>query len=279
MELWFNEMHTKHVKIGISVKEQIVNIESPFQNISVLETYEFGKVLTIDGYIQLTEKDEFIYHEMMVHVPLAVNPSISNVLVIGGGDGGCVRELCKYDTIKNIDLCEIDKKVVEICKEHLPTVSCALDDPRVTVYFEDGMKFARGKTDCYDLIIVDSTDPFGPGEGLFSKEFYACCHKALTKNGILINQHESVYYDSYKAEVRKMHGKISSVFEKTNIYQVHIPTYPSGHWLLGFASKGSCPLEFNEAAWQALNIETNYYNTLTHKGAFYLPNNVMRELQ
>ena len=135
------------------------------------------------------------------------------------------------------------------------------------------------KNNFYDLIIVDSTDPFGPGEGLFSKEFYACCHNALTADGILINQHESVYYDSYKAEVAKMHGKIKSVFEQSYIYQIHLPTYPSGHWLLGFASKGIIPSEFNEVAWNNLEISTNYYNTNVHKGAFYLPNNVVRELQ
>ena len=272
-------MHTKHVKLSVSVKEQIVNIESPFQHISVLDTYEFGRVLVIDGYIQLTEKDEFIYHEMMTHVPMAANSAILNVLVIGGGDGGCVRELCKYESIKNIDLCEIDKTVVDVCKEHLPAVSRGLNDPRVNIHYQDGMKFVRDKKDFYDLIIVDSTDPFGPGEGLFSKEFYACCLNALTVRGILINQHESVYYDSYKAEVSKMHSKIKSVFEIARVYQIHLPTYPSGHWLLGFASKSVNPLEIDELAWENLGVTTNYYNTKLHKGAFYLPNNVMRELK
>ena len=145
--------------------------------------------------MMLTERDEFIYHEMMVHVPLAVlGEKIKKVLVIGGGDGGCVRELCRYKHIEHIDLVEIDERVVAVCKEYLPGVACSLDDPRVHILYQDGLKYIRRIEDEYDLIIIDSTDPFGPGEGLFTMEFYGNCYKALHEHGVLVNQHESPFY-------------------------------------------------------------------------------------
>lgn len=174
---------------------------------------------------------------MIVHVPMATNPKIKNVLVIGAGDGGTVRELTRYATIESIDMVEIDKMVVDVCREYLPQTACKLDDPRVHLYFEDGLKFVRSKEDIYDLIIVDSTDPFGPGEGLFTKEFYGNCFKALKEDGILVNQHESPYYDSYAKSMQRAHKRIREFFPVCRVYQAHIPTYPSGHWLFGFASK------------------------------------------
>ena len=203
MELWFTEDHTKDVKFSIRVDKQLYTGESKFQKIEVLSTPEFGRVLVLDGFIMLTEKDEYVYHEMMVHVPMAVNPDIKNVLVIGAGDGGTIRELVRYKSIENIDMVEIDEQVVRVCKSYLPFTAGKLGDGRVNIKYEDGLKFVRTKSDEYDLIIVDSTDPFGPGEGLFTKEFYGNCYKALKDNGILVNQHESVYYDSYQDEVKK----------------------------------------------------------------------------
>lgn len=189
----------------------------------------------------VTEKDEFIYHDMIVHVPMATNPNIKNVLVIGAGDGGTIRELTRYSTVEKIDMVEIDKRVVDICREYFPLTSCKLDDKRVNVFYEDGLKFIRDKEDEYDLIIVDSTDPFGPGEGLFTKEFYGNCYKALREDGILVNQHESPYYDNDAAAMKEAHEKITKFFPIIRVYQAHIPTYPSGHWLFGFASKKVSP--------------------------------------
>ena len=172
MDLWFTERHTDDVNFTIRVKKQLYSKKSYYQEIDVFDTYEFGRVLVLDGFIMLTEKDEFIYHEMVTAVPMAVNPEIKKVLVIGAGDGGTIRELCRYNTIEKIDMVEIDEQVVNVCKEYLPQTACAFDDPRLTLYIEDGLKFVRRKENEYDLIIVDSTDPFGPGEGLFTKEFY-----------------------------------------------------------------------------------------------------------
>ena len=193
MQLWFSEMQTPNVKFSIRVDRQLYSGKSEFQRIDVFESPEFGRFLTLDGYMMLTEKDEFIYHEMITHVPMAVHPNVKRVLVIGAGDGGVIRELVRYPEIEQIDLVEIDELVVEVCKKYLPKTACRLDDERVSIYYEDGLRFIRSCEDKYDLIIVDSTDPFGPGEGLFTKEFYGNCYKALHEDGIMINQHESPF--------------------------------------------------------------------------------------
>lgn len=280
MALWFTEQHTDDVRFSIHIKEQLYSGKSYFQQIEVFDSYEFGRVLVLDGYIMLTEKDEYIYHEMMVHVPMACNPEIRRVLVIGAGDGGTVRELCRYDSITQIDMVEIDEQVVKVCKEYLPQTACRLEDPRVHIYYEDGLKFVRRVEDTYDLIIVDSTDPFGPGEGLFTKEFYGNCFTALRENGILTNQHESTYYDSYTSMVSRTHRRMRSVFPVAMVYQAHIPTYPSGHWLFGFASKNIHPVyDFKPEIWEQLGLETKYYNTQLHKGCFALPNSVREVLE
>ena len=280
MELWFTENHTKDVRFSIKVDKQLVSTKSRYQQIDIFETKEFGRFLSLDGFIMLTEKDEFIYHEMIVHIPMAVNPNIKNVLVIGAGDGGTIRELARYSTIENIDMVEIDEKVVEICKAYLPQTTCSLEDERVNIYYEDGLKFVRSKENEYDLIIVDSTDPFGPGEGLFTKEFYGNCFKALKQDGILINQHESPYYEAYARAMNAAHEKIYGLFKIHRVYQAHIPTYPSGHWLFGFASKKYDPIKDLKAdEWNNLGIETKYYNTELHVGCFALPNYVKKLLE
>jgi len=280
MELWFTENHTDNVKFSIKVDRHIVSVKSDFQKIDVFDTPEFGRVLVIDDYIMLTEKDEFIYHEMIAHVPMAVNPNIKKVLVIGAGDGGTVRELTRYNSLEGIDMVEIDRKVVEICKEFIPKTASKLDDKRVNLYFEDGLKFVKTKKNEYDLIIVDSTDPIGPGVELFTLEFYENCFDALVDDGILVNQHESPYYPKDAKTMQKIHKKIKSVFPIATVYQAHIPTYGSGHWLFGFASKKYNPVkDLNEELWNSLNLVTNYYNTDLHKGSFYIPNYVKRMLE
>lgn len=279
MELWYSEQHTEHVKLSLKVKEQLFSKQSEFQQIAILDTFEYGRTLILDGCLMVTEKDEFIYHDMIVHVPMATNPEVKKVLVIGAGDGGAIRELARYQGIERIDMVEIDEAVVEACKIYLPQTACSLDDPRVHIYYEDGLKFVRRKTMEYDLILVDSTDPFGPGEGLFTKEFYGNCFNALTEKGILVNQHESTYYDQYVDAMKRAHTRIKETFPIARVYQAHIPTYPSGHWLFGYASKHYDPIkDLQEESWNALGIKTKYYNTKLHQGAFALPNYVKEQL-
>ena len=279
MELWFSDYHTEDVKLDIKIEKQLFGADTDFQRIDVFESKEFGRFISCDGTIVFSEKDEFVYDEMIVHVPMATNPKIKNVLVIGAGDGGTVRELTRYNTVEHIDMVEIDKLVVDVCREYLPQTACKLDDPRVKLYFEDGLKYVRSKENAYDLIIVDSTDPFGPGEGLFTREFYGNCFKALKEDGILVNQHESPYYEEYAKSMRRAHKRIREFFPVCRVYQAHIPTYPSGHWLFGFASKTYDPLiDIDEQAWNSLGLKTKYYNTEIHKGCFALPNYVQELL-
>jgi len=272
MELWFSEPHTPDVKLSIRVDRQLYSGQSELQQIEVFESPEFGRFLVLDGYIMLTEKDEFIYHEMLVHVPMAVHPNVKKVLVIGAGDGGAVRELVRYPEIERIDLVEIDEEVIKVSMDYLPMVSFELRNKKVKIHIEDGLKFVRSKADEYDLIIVDSTDPFGPGEGLFTKEFYGNCYKALKEDGIMVNQHESPFYEADATACMRAHKRIVESFPISRVYQAHIPTYPSGHWLFGFASKKYHPVHDMDAErWLGRELETKYYTPRLHEGAFCLP--------
>ncbi|MBS5926380.1 MAG: polyamine aminopropyltransferase [Clostridium sp.] len=280
MELWYTENQTNNVKFSMRVKETLYSKKSQFQQIDVIDTYDFGKVLVIDGWTMITEKDEFIYHEMITHVPMMVNKDIKNVLVIGAGDGGTVRELTRFNSIQRIDMVELDEEVVNAAREYLPFTSCKLDDPRVNLYFQDGIKFVENKKNLYDLIIVDSTDPIGPGEGLFTREFYKNCYEALTDKGILVNQGESPYYDMNKKEMKRSNEKLKDIFPICEVYQYMIPTYPSGYWFFGFASKKLHPInDFDEEFYNSLNLKDRYYNKDVHKASFALPNYVKELLK
>ena len=278
-DLWYSEYHTKDVRFSIRVTQQLVAAQSDYQHIAIYDSPEFGRFLTLDGVMMLTERDEFIYHEMMVHVPMAVNPGIRRVLVIGAGDGGVARELGKYPGIERVDIVEIDEEVVKACRRFLPGTACGFDDARMHLHFEDGLKFVRHTDSAYDLILVDSTDPSGPGEVLFTKEFYGNCHKALTAQGMMVNQHESPFYQEDAKAMQDAHRRIAGVFPVSEVYQAHIPTYPSGHWLFGFASKGLHPVSDQQPAqWNRLGLATRYYNTALHRGAFCLPTYVKEAL-
>ena len=220
----------------------------------------------------LTERDEFIYDEMITHVPMAVHPNIRDVLVIGAGDGGVVRELARYESIRRIDLVEKDPQVIEACRVWLPENACRLDDSRVHIYFDNALRFIRRRTDAYDLIIVDSTDPFGPSEGYFTREFYGICYNALHDDGIMVNQQGSPFYKQDAEAMQRSHKRIVSTFPISRVYQAHIPTYAAGYWLFGFASKKYHPIDdLCAEKWLAHNLKTKYYTTKLHVGAFYLP--------
>ena len=272
MDFWFSEMHTHNVKMSIRVERQLFSGHSDFQRIDVFESEEFGRFLTSDGSVIFSEKDEFTYDEMIVHVPMAVHPHVRHVLVIGGGDGGVARELSYYDEIERIDVVEPDEMFVRVCREFFPDNARGLDDPRVTVCYRDGLRFLRGKHDEYDLIINDSTDPLGHTAGLFTKEFYGSCYKALHEDGIMVYQHGSPFFDEDEDAYRAMHRKAYRSFPISRVYQAHIPTCPSGYWLFGFASKKYHPLhDLDAARWKARHLKTWYYTVNLHMGAFMLP--------
>ena len=272
MDFWFSEMHTENVKMSIRVEKQLFSAQSDFQRIDVFDSPEFGRFLTSNGSVIFSEKDEFTYDEMIVHVPMAVHPCVRRVLVIGGGDGGVARELSQYEEIESIDVVEPDRLFVDVCRSYFPDNACGLDDPRVTVCYEDGLRFLRSKKDAYDLIINDCTDPLGHAAGLFTKEFYGSCFQALHDDGIMVYQHGSPFYDEDEATCRTMHRKAFRSFPVNRVYQAHIPTCPAGYWLFGFASKKYHPIrDLNAKRWNERGIKTWYYTTNLHTGAFMLP--------
>ncbi len=272
MEFWFSELHTNNVKLSIRVEKQLFSGKSDFQQIDVFESSEFGRFLTSDGTVIFSEKDEFTYDEMIVHVPMAVHPDVKKVLVIGGGDGGVARELSYYDELEVIDVVEPDEMFVEVCKKFFPDNAKGLNDKRVNIYYQDGLRFLRSRHGEYDLIINDATDPFGHTAGLFTKEFYGCCYKALKDDGIMVYQHGSPFYDEDEEACRAMHKRAFRSFPISRVYQAHIPTCAAGYWLFGFASKKYHPIkDFNARRWNERGIKTWYYTTNLHTGAFMLP--------
>jgi spermidine synthase len=279
MAKWFRETYPNvGAQLGIEYLEILHSEKTKFQKISVLQTTHFGKMLLIDDLVMLTERDEFVYHEMIAHVPINVHPNPQRVLVIGAGDGGTLRELLRHSEVKQLDLVEIDKRVYDVSRKYFPELSSAFDDERVTCYWEDGVSFVKETENEYDIIIVDSTDPFGPGEGLFTTDFYTDCYNRLSSIGILVNQSESPQWTA--DYVRGINNKLSAIFPVFTFYQAFIPTYPSGHWLFGFASKSLDPIDDQKPnRWTEKNLKTNYYNVDVHRGAFALPNFVRDLMQ
>ena len=272
MELWFSDYHTDDVKLDIKIEKQLFGEDTDFQRIDVFDSKEFGRFIACDGTIVFSQKDEFIYDEMITHVPMAVHPCIKDVLVIGAGDGGVVRELARYEQIQRIDLVEMDPEVVDACRIYLPENACRLDDSRVNIFFDNALRFIRRRKDEYDLIIVDSTDPFGPSEGYFTREFYGICYNALREDGIMVNQQGSPFYKHDAQAMQRSHQRIVNTFPISRVYQAHIPTYAAGYWLFGFASKKYHPIEdLNPERWNSQHLRTRYYTTRLHVGAFYLP--------
>jgi len=281
-DLWFSEYYMEDdVKLSLKLDQVLHTEQTPFQRLEIHRNETFGAFMVLDGYIQVTEKDEFVYHEMICHPAMCVNPDIKRVLIIGGGDGGTAREVSRYKTVERIDQVEIDEAVVRACQKYLPQMaSVYTSEPRLNLMFADGLKFVKEAPDSsYDLILVDSTDPEGPGEGLFTMEFYRDCYRVLSDNGILINQHEGAFYDCDIKEMKKAHAKIRKTFPIARVYGFNIPIYASGYWYFGFASKKLDPIaDMKPEIWRQFGLKTRYYNTDIHKGAFALPNYVQEIL-
>ena len=272
MGFWFEEYHTANTKFGIRVGEQLYHGESEYQKIDVFDSPEFGRVLTSNGSVIFTDQEEFVYDEMVVHVPMAVHPNVKRVLVLGGGHVSIARELAHYNEIEIIDVVEPDKMFVDVSRKFFPNNAVGLDDVRVRIHYEDGLRFLRKCSDQYDLIINDATDPLGHEAGLFTKEFYGNCFKALHEDGIMVYQHGSPFFDEDEESCRSMHRKAYRSFPINRVYQAHIPTCAAGYWLFGFASKKYHPLkDFDAERWDARGIKTWYYTTHLHRGAFMLP--------
>jgi len=255
--------------LGIKYKSKLVEKQSKFQKIEIYDTVSVGKMLVLDDVIQLTEADEFPYHEMFVHPAVNVHPDPKAVLVVGGGDGGVLRELIKYKGLERIDICEIDGDVIELSKQYLPFTACGYDDPRVKVYVEDGADFMRRMKKSYDLILVDSSDPIGPAEVLFKSEFFQTVKNALKPKGVLLTQCESIFLHLHIIE--GVVKATAEMFKHVQYMNILVPTYPSGMIGLMVCSKGpqyhkprvEIPAEIQETL--------KYYTPEAHKAAFVLP--------
>jgi spermidine synthase len=264
MDLWLTEKQTENLSLSLRIKEVIHEEKSEFQAILLAESFQYGRVLSLDGAFQTSEVDEFIYHEMITHIPLFSHPDPKDVLIIGGGDGGTVREVLKH-SVKTIELVEIDKRVIELSKCYLPSISKQLEDSRVKIIIEDGMNYLKETAKKYDLIIVDSPDPKGPATKLFSEDFYSNVHRAIKDDGIFVAQTESPFL--HKDLILKIFSSLSKKFSLVRIYTAPIPTYPSGFWSFTIGSKKHDP----SFPLRKKDINTRYYTPEIHKASFILP--------
>jgi spermidine synthase len=267
MELWYTEKQTKNLGITCRVSKTYHTEKTDFQNLALIQTEQFGKMLVLDGAVQTTEEDEFVYHEMIAHVPMFTHSNPKRVLVVGGGDGGAVREILKHKSVEKVTLVEIDKAVVEVSRKYLPQISCALDDNKAEVLITDGIKYIAEHKNEFDVILVDSTDPIGPAVGLFSLDFYKNIFEALKDDGIFVAQTESPFFNTDL--IKSTFSDIKSVFPITKLYLCSIPTYPSGLWSFTMGSKKYNPLDANIK--EHVDFKTKYYNKDIHKSCFILP--------
>jgi len=266
MELWYTEKQTPNVGLTCTVKETLFRCKTEYQEMAVLDTFQFGRMLVLDGMVQTTIADEFVYHEMIVHVPMCTHPSPKTVVVVGGGDGGTVREICKYPSVEKVILVEIDAQVVEASRRFLPEMSCCLDDPRVEIRIADGIEYIHSLQSFCDLIIVDSTEPVGPAVGLFDTPFYQAVFRALKDDGILVAQTESPFFNADL--IRSVFPRVKTVFPSTYFYLAAIPTYPSGLWSFTMGSKKYDP---REPEGTFIPQDTRYYWPGIHRSSFVLP--------
>lgn len=264
----------QNVEIRYRIKNILHEIETDFQHLMLVDTYEYGKLLQLDGFVQATLKDEFIYHEMMTHVPLVSHPNPEKVLIIGGGDGGVLREVLKHDKVVKATVVEIDPSVIEFCKEYLPSINGgAFIDSRTEIVIADGSQYLKEKEYEFDIIIVDSPDPIGPAQILFSDKFYRDIHEALRPGGIMVRQSGSVHLQEKEQLIA--YNCLKDIFKYTFFYTYTVPTYIGGLFSTIFCSDIVDPLEMslNEfmVKFRDMKIETNYYRPEQHYCAFRLP--------
>lgn len=271
---WFEETLYDHWRQSFRVSREITRIKGPMQDIALFETPGFGRVLTLDGVIQVTTGDEFVYHEMLAHVPAYAHGALRSVCVVGGGDGGMLRELLKHRSVERAVLVEIDAAVVEFCRQHLPSVSAgAFDDPRTEIVIADGIRYMAECQERFDLIAIDSTDPVGPGGVLFTEPFYRDCARCLTAEGIVVNQNGVPFLQG--EEISDTWRRRRPHFADLGYYLAAVPTYVGGFMALGWASASPRPraesLDTLRARFAAAPVATRYYTPEVHQASFALP--------
>lgn len=273
MELWYTENQNDHLRLSCRVNETLHVEKTPFQHLAVLDTPGFGRVLVLDGIVQTTVWDEYIYHEMIAHVPLNTHPDPQRVLIIGGGDGGTAREVVRNPRVGSAVMVEIDERVVAAARKYLPELSARLDDPKLDLRFADGIKHVAECSGEYDVIIIDSTDPVGPAVGLFSREFYEMVFKALKEDGLFVAQTESPLFNADL--IARIYRDVADIFAVARTYLACVPSYPGGMWSFTMGSKKYDPLDVKSENVPALKYR--YYNAELHRAAFVLPE-FLREL-
>ncbi len=264
-----------------SIDKMLHEVRTEHQHLVIFENTRMGRVMALDGVIQTTEADEFIYHEMLTHVPILAHGLARRVLIIGGGDGGMLREVAKHRDVESITMVEIDGTVVEMCKEFLPEHSKgAFDDPRLNLVIDDGMRFVATTEEKFDVIISDSTDPIGPGEVLFSENFYQACRRCLNDGGILVTQNGTPFMQL--TEVQTTAKRMAGLFPDWHFYQAAVPTYIGGAMTFAW---GACDSDSRKLSLETLHqrfigsgIVTRYYNPHIHLGAFALPQYVLQAI-
>lgn len=279
MELWFKEVETKDLHIGFRVRHVLHRERSEFQDIAIMDTPSFGRMLALDGIVQTTVNDEFFYHEMIVHVPLMSHPHPERVLVIGGGDGGTVREIVKHNSVQHVDMVEIDGRVIELCREYLPELSHALDDERVRIHVADALEYIKNvEPETYDVVIVDSSDPLGPAVGLFKQQFYEDVARSLKPGGLMVAQTESPWLTP--DVVRDIVAAVGRAFPGgAHLYMTTVPIYSLGQWSFTVGTKGSDARHPHRQANARLPEDLRYYTPDIHRSAFALPRYVQLLLE
>ena len=273
IDLWAGERSNDDFAVSFRVKDVLFSVQSPYQKVEIVDTAGYGKMLFNDGIVMISERDEFIYHEMIAHVPLFLHPDPKDVLVIGGGDGGTVREVLKHPGIETCTLCEIDETVIKACQRHIPRTAACLDgdDPRVKIECRDAAEFIQEDTTRYDIILIDSSDPVGPAAPLFGDDFYKNISSSLRENGIVVSQAESpfIYADIQRGLLEIVKRQFGRVF----VYNYSNMTYPGGLWSFSLAAKQ--PLHpvsgFYHDRFEETKLEVLYYSKEMHRSSFCLP--------
>ncbi|HEX7043365.1 MAG TPA: polyamine aminopropyltransferase [Burkholderiales bacterium] len=271
-ETWYTEQWSEQgAAISLKIRAKLHDEQSPYQRIEVYETETFGRLMTLDGLVMVTGRDNFIYHEMMSHPALYTHPDPRRVLIIGGGDCGTLREVLKHPDVAAATQVELDERVTRVAEQYFPELCASNGDPRARLHFADGIRWvAEAAPGSYDVIIVDSTDPVGPAAGLFSEAFYRNCLRALGPDGVLVGQSESPLF--HADLIRSMQESMRAA-GFAHVGTLYFPqcTYPSGWWSATLASKGAAPENFREAAAAAKPFATRYYNAAIHRAALAAP--------
>ncbi len=276
-DTWFEELDAEQ-NLGMKFRttKHLFSKKSPFQQVDIYNTVTHGRLLAHDGLIMVTEKDEFIYHDMITHVPMMTHPNPEKVLIIGGGDGGTAREVLRYKSVKKCVMVEIDPVVIDASREWLPQTSCQFNNPKLEILIADGVDFMKTSKETFDVIIVDSSDPIGPATPLFNIDFYKDIYARLSDDGIVVSQCESPYY--HKAMQKTLLGILKDLFPRVHLYTYTNLSYPGGYWAFSFASKTLCPLkDLKIERVKKENLEFQYYNENIHWGAFQLPSFMQKE--